>query len=202
MNETTENNSKKRILLTILLIVLIIIIIASFTGFIYLSKNQDKFLNSDDISTVESSGTESKSTTDGSNDLLTEQEVIDLLNQKGFDTEYTKITYKYLMDGETVDETNIEKGNIEKHPTYETTYRGTNITWTIYIVGKNIYASPTSYLIEKNISEEILVSESDIIVSYDNENNKFDSRKPDESEMKVITINEITKENLDNLNLN
>ena len=106
------------------------------------------------------------------------------------------------MSGEYVDETSVDISSDEKHPMYTTMYasKENNSYWTIYLVGKKIFAYPFSYILDSDSSFELIVSETDDILSYDDKKNKFYIIVPDDQKSSLVikTINKIDSQSLNN----
>lgn len=135
-----------------------------------------------------------------SEDVPNETEVIDILNERGFN-DYP-ITYMYSIDGEYNNETEVSNNSVDKHPMYQTYYIDENGNfWTIFIINGDIIANPISFNLESDLAAELLISESEELTSYDNLTNKFYVTIPKESTVIVKTVNEINAEALDKLTM-
>lgn len=135
-----------------------------------------------------------------SEDVPNETEVIDILNERGFN-DYP-ITYMYSIDGEYNNETEVSNNSVDKHPMYQTYYIDENGNfWIIFIINGDIIANPISFNLESDLAAELLISESEELTSYDNLTNKFYVTIPKESTVIVKTINEINAEALDKLTM-
>jgi len=135
---------------------------------------------------------------DKSEGVETEQEAYDSLKDRGF--MQTSITSTYTMQGEYVEEEEIEGDSTEKHPMYETYYISANDElWTIYSINGEVMAYPVSYNLESDLEVPVIVSESETVVSYDGETNTYYETIPNRSASIVITIEKIDSAALDNL---
>ncbi len=135
-----------------------------------------------------------------SDKVQSEQEVTELLADRGFDTE--NIVTDYTMDGDYLDETEIEDSSTEKHPLYKMLYVSeSEILWNIYLINGVISAYPVSYNLVSERDSVLLITESDTVTSYDYNSNQFFETIPNESEMIVRKIEKIDKEALDNLTI-
>ncbi len=135
-----------------------------------------------------------------SNDLLTEEEAIDFLAERGFDA--FPVTYYATQNGQYVGDTSAEDGSGDKHPLYYTYYiSSNNLVWTIYVVNNSIIAYPVSFNLESTLSAPLLYSESNKLTSYDNDSNRFYVTIPFESANIVKELETINAEALDNLTL-
>ena len=107
-----------------------------------------------------------------SKDVLTEAEVIGLLEERGF-KDYP-ITTEYSMDGKYHDEAVVSNSSDIKHPIYETYYVSSrNDYWIISVIEDDIFANPVSFNMQSSSEERTIVSESDMITSYDSSTNQF-----------------------------
>lgn len=132
--------------------------------------------------------------------VLTEAEVYDVLSNRGF-TQYS-ITSTYSMTGEYSDESDITETSSSKHPIYETYYISENgDIWTILSINGSIFANPVSYNLQSELGVQVIVSESETVMSYDCITNKFFETIPDKSALLVITVNKINAELLDTLTI-
>lgn len=130
--------------------------------------------------------------------VLTEKEVISLLEDRGF-VGYP-ITYEYSMDGEYDDETEVVSESLEKHPMYQTFYVSENgEVWTIFIINGEVFANPVSFNAESELDVQLLFSESSKLTSYNNEVNKFYVTIPYESSVIVKEVNRIDSDELDKI---
>lgn len=135
-----------------------------------------------------------------SDKVQSEQEVTEVLADRGFDTQ--NIVTDYTMDGDYLDETEIEDSSTEKHPLYKMLYVSeSEILWNIYLINGVISAYPVSYNLVSERDSVLLITESDTVTSYDYNSNQFFETIPNESEMIVRKIEKIDKEALDNLTI-
>lgn len=133
-----------------------------------------------------------------SKNVLTEKEAVKLLSDRGF-TEYS-VTTEYSMDGEYNDPKDIDDSSDNKHPVYSTYYTSkTEEVWTIYIIDGSVIAYPASYNLESDKDVELIISEKDTLISYDNTTNNFYETKPKESAVDLKIIKQISSKSLDNL---
>lgn len=134
-----------------------------------------------------------------SNNSLTEEELIIILNERGF-TEYP-ITTNYDMEGHYSDSKEVAPST-EKHPIYETSYISSNNEyWIISVVDGDIMATPVNFNIESNSNTSVLISESNYVTSYVSSTNQFYRTIPDESVLDVIVVDKINTDALDRLTL-
>ncbi|MDD5924078.1 MAG: hypothetical protein PUC88_04740 [Clostridia bacterium] len=144
--------------------------------------------NSEVISKIEAR--DSKSTT-------TEAETVKQLKERGFTS--CVITTNYDMDGNYFDDKEIGNSS-EKHPLYQTYYQTkNNEIWEINLINGTIVANPIYYNIQSDHEAQVIISESDSIMSYDSSTNMFFETIPDESVLIVKNVKELTAEVLENL---
>ena len=141
-------------------------------------------------------------------DTMTEEEVIQFFEDRNFTN--LEITASYNMDG-TFHEKAVDAGSSEKHPTYMAAYLTEDGNqWMLYIHNGQITANPLYFYWEdsdENGSTEIILSETDSIMSYYSPSNTFYQIKPDGTNTKVkvvdridsTTLEEITSAGVDSL---
>lgn len=135
-----------------------------------------------------------------SSDLLTEKQVIDVLEERGF-IDYP-ITYEYSIDGEYDDATEVSENSTDKHPMYMTYYMSeVGEVWTIFVINGTIIANPASFNLESNLEAQLLISESEELTSYDSETNKFYITIPKESAAIVKIVEKIDAKTLEKLTI-
>ena len=131
-------------------------------------------------------------------ETLSESEVTKLLNQKGF-TDYPLI-YNYSLSGDYNNDQEGDPSSEVKHPMYGTYYISkNNEIWYVTVVGKEIYANPLSFNIQTGRKVPTMLSTSNTIISYDDENDKLYTIIPKENAMIVVKVNDINSDVLDNL---
>ena len=132
--------------------------------------------------------------------IQSEQDVTELLSDRGFETE--NIVTDFTMDGVYLDESEIEGSSTKKHPLYKMLYASeSDILWNIYIINGVVAAYPVSYNLVSERDAILLITESDTVMSYDNSSNQFFETVPKESEMIVRKVEKINKETLDKLTI-
>lgn len=135
-----------------------------------------------------------------SENVPTEAEVTEILKERGF-VDYP-ITCKYAMDGTYNGEDETTEGSIEKHPMYETYYiSAVGEVWTVFVVNGQIIVNPASFNLESELESQLLISESERIISYDDESNKFYETIPKKSAVIVKTVERIDAKTLDRLTI-
>lgn len=135
-----------------------------------------------------------------SDDVLTEAETCDTLTDRGF-TQFP-ITSSYSMDGEYYDSEDILDNAATKHPMYETYYAAANGNiWTIFMINGVTMANPVSYNLQSGLGVQVIISESETVISYDSTTNKFFETVPDPSALIVVTIDRIDAKSLEALTI-
>lgn len=141
-----------------------------------------------------------------SNDVMTEKEVIQDIEKRGFTDFY--VTTEYDMNGNYYEAEEIASEGKDKHPIYDvvcTTQNGD--IWELSYVNNQIIATPTSYLMESEREISVIVSESNTVTSYDSLGNRYFVTTPhaDYAVVKVVdtidaaTLNSLTSEELEKL---
>lgn len=132
-----------------------------------------------------------------SSNTQTELQAKEDVIQRGLDQ--NEITYDYSIDGDYVG--NQEAKDIKnKHPMYQTLYISSmGDIWNIIIINGSVIANPVSYNMESELSAQTIISESEIIMGYDSENNTFYETIPKESELIVKVVDKIDSETLNSL---
>ncbi len=104
--------------------------------------------------------------------LLSGAEAVALLKSKGFDK--CPVTVYYDINGEYINEREVEENSTEKYPMYHTFYYSeTDIIWKIMIIGKSVVAVPMSYIVDINPESQVMFSESETISSYSIDDKAF-----------------------------
>lgn len=133
-----------------------------------------------------------------SDDVMTESEAIKFFADRGF-TEYP-VTYEYNMDGTYITEFEAVIESNEKHPRYRTFYVSTSgEAWSIFIINGSVFANPISYNLESDLGAELLVSETEEIMSYNCTSNKFFETIPKNSVAIIKTVDLINSSKLEDL---
>jgi hypothetical protein len=133
-----------------------------------------------------------------SNEVLTETEVCDMLEGRGFG-DYP-ITTEYSMSGEYFEASEISASSATKHPIYQTYFvTSGGDSWTLYIINDFIMAEPLSYNVQSGNEVQTLISESETLTSYDSTTNKFYETIPNETMLLVKTVSRIDAKTLEEL---
>lgn len=133
-----------------------------------------------------------------SNTVPTEKQVIEILEARGFG-DYP-ITYEYDMGGAYEGEKTITGDEDAKRPMYQTIYLSKNDEiWTIFVINGVIFANPVSFNLESTLQTQLLVSESDKLVSYSHKTNNYYVTIPKETAAIVMAVDKIDADSLDKL---
>lgn len=133
-----------------------------------------------------------------STEVLSESEAKQMLSSRGF-TEYP-VTTEYTIEGVITDKKEISETSADKHPIYVTYYvSSNNEVWLISIVEGTITASPLSYNLTYKDKTQIIVSESNEIISYDSSSNQFYKTIPNDTTMDVRCVDRIDAYTLDKM---
>lgn len=127
--------------------------------------------------------------------VFSEAEVVETLINRGFG-QYP-VTSSYNMEGVYNSPTDVSENAVSKHPIYETYFlTEAEEVWTIVIVDHTIVANPVSFNMQSELGVQVIFSESDSIMSYDSETNKFYESIPSKSVLLVKKVERIDKETL------
>lgn len=131
-------------------------------------------------------------------DVLTEEQVIAMLKERGFSAD--KVTYEFRMGGEYVGEKTIKGDPNKKRPMYMTDYySAAGELWTIFVINGDVIANPVSYNVQSTRPVQFLVSEKKEITSYDHTTDTYYVTVPGSSAAVVKKINKINAAALDKL---
>ena len=73
--------------------------------------------------------------------------------------------------------------------------------WIISLIDGDIVANPVSYNMQSALETQLIVSESEIITSYDSSTNKYYKTVPNESTLIVRIVDKIDADTLDTLTI-
>ena len=133
-----------------------------------------------------------------SKDILTEAEVIGVLDERGF-KDYP-ITTVYSMDGKYQDEAVVSNSSETEHPIYETYYvNEKNEYWIITVIEDDVFANPVSINMQPSLKKSMIVSESNTITSYDSGTNQFYKTIPNEMVITVKVVDRIDAKTLEEM---
>jgi hypothetical protein len=142
----------------------------------------------------------SKIDANDSTTVATEAETCDTLTERGLD-EYP-ITTEYSMAGDYSEAAEVSPGSSAKHPTYQTYYVAKNgDIWTVFIINGAIMANPVSYNVRSGLDAQVILSESNTVMSYDGTTNRFYETIPNESSLIVKTVDRIDAQTLESLTI-
>lgn len=134
-----------------------------------------------------------------SQNISTESEAYDNFEERGFSD--SSITSEYSMDGIYSDACEISAYSSSEHPMYKTYFTASNgDIWTIYEIDGSFFAVPISYNFADTTKPQLVISETDTIISYDSTTNKFYVNVPDESVTVIKTVEKIDADTLEKLN--
>ena len=130
--------------------------------------------------------------------LLSGAEAVALLKSKGFG-EYP-VTVYYDINGEYIDETEVDSKSTDYYPMYHTFYVSeTDVLWKVMVIGKSVVAVPMSYMMEIDTKAQIMFSESESIVSYNIDDMVFYITIPKKSAVDVNVFDMLNAESLKNI---
>ncbi len=128
----------------------------------------------------------------------TESETYTNITGRGFGD--FPITTNYSMSGEYSDDIEISPSSEEKHPMYSTFYvTSSGDLWTIFEINGKIMANPVFYNEQSGSGVQLIISETESVVSYNSDSNKFYETVPDSSVLRVRTVSRIDAETLESL---
>lgn len=133
-----------------------------------------------------------------STEVHTEAETSSSFTERGF-LQYPIVT-EVSMTGDIIDELEITGFSADKHPMYTTYYvtKSGNL-WTIMDINGHIYANPVFYNLAPGNRNQVLLSETNTVLSYDPESNKFFETVPDKDVLNVITVDLIDSDTLEKM---
>lgn len=135
-----------------------------------------------------------------SDKVSSEKDIKRNLDERGFNN--YPITYEYSMDGQYSDSPEISDSSDEQHPMYTTYYVTENgDVWTIIEVNGTIIANPVFYNEQSQLPAQLIISETDSVVSYDSSKNKFYETVPNKLALIVKKVNKINAETLEKLTI-
>lgn len=133
-----------------------------------------------------------------SKNIESEAEVFESFKSRGFGG--SDITTEYEIDGKWHESNVISESSSEIHPLYQTVYVSPKgEAWSIFEINGSIIANPIFYNIQENLEKQLVISESEIICSYSNSENKFYETIPNETELDVMVIDRIDNNALNSL---
>lgn len=134
-----------------------------------------------------------------SDTVPTTAELASSLSQRGFES--ALITSTYDLDGNQVEEEQLDPSSTEKHPLYNVYYvTPSGTTWIIYVCNGSFMAYP-AFLYDPSTPGYMIVEE-EYVTSYSSNENKFIQSIPGESELVMKRVDEINAAVLDGLDKN
>lgn len=135
-----------------------------------------------------------------SESVHTEKQAAAELKDRGFST--YPIYSNYSINGIFYPNTEISSSSSERHPLFTTYYNSSaGEYWTIYDVNGVVMAYPISYNLQSQAGLQLIVSESEVLTSYDSESNQFYMIVPDRNSFIIITVDRIDAGSLDELTI-
>ncbi len=109
---------------------------------------------------------------------------------------------EYSITGECSEAKEISPDSSEKHPVYTTYYaNSTGEVWTVFMIDSSVVAYPVSYNLQSETDVQLVLSESEEIISYDSGENAFYKTIPDPSALNVKVVDHIDAAALDRLTI-
>ncbi len=131
---------------------------------------------------------------------LSEKDAIKELASRGF-TDYPVMS-SFSISGEYYESFEVSETSDEIHPMYNTYYvNSSGELWSVMIVEDTVMASPAALVLQDDNPRQILVTERDTIVSYDNKDNRFYRTVPNDDALEVHNCDRIDSAQLDSLTL-
>ena len=94
----------------------------------------------------------------------------------------------------------ITEETTQKYPLYYTYYiTESGDLWTILVIDGKVTANPASYNMNSELAVQVVISESETIMSYDSETNTYYETIPDPETLIVKVVPEINAEVLEQL---
>lgn len=124
-------------------------------------------------------------------------DILKLLRSRGFD-QYD-IVSEYDAEG-NLEDVEITEETTQKYPLYYTYYiTESGDLWTILVIDGKVTANPASYNMNSELAVQVVISESETIMSYDSETNTYYETIPDPETLIVKVVPEINAEVLEQL---
>lgn len=133
-----------------------------------------------------------------SNQTVSEEDTAALFAERGFDA--SEVTTMYSMDGTYFNEREIDDSSAAHHPLYSILYvSADNYWWMVYCCNGEFSAYPISYVLSDQATCEVLVSETEYVMSYDSDTNCFYKIIPNDGECIIKKVPRIDSDTLDML---
>lgn len=134
----------------------------------------------------------------GSNQTMSEADTAALFAERGFNA--LEVTTMYSMGGTYFDERQIDDSSATLHPLYSVFYvSNDNYLWMVYCCNGEFSAYPITYVFSDKATCEVLVSETEYVMSYDSETNCFYKIIPNDGECDIVEVSRIDSDTLDKL---
>lgn len=188
-------------LIAIIIVVVLICIITMILLAIITNDNENNYeLTNIDVEDYyeENSIIVHKLSVKDSSEILTEKQAIQVFNELGFIQ--NKVLTEYSIEGDYQAAYEISDSSDQKHPKYINYYTTkSGDFWTIIIYNGQILANPLSYNLQSNKNVQVVISETKEVTAYYSEGNMFYKIIPKETMLKVICVEKINAETLEQL---
>lgn len=135
-----------------------------------------------------------------SDTVSSEKSIKENMKKRGFDQ--FPITYEYSISGKYENPIEVSRDSNDTHPMYTTYYvTESGNMWTIFEINGTVMANPFFYNEQSELPAQLIISEKDSVVSYDNTTNKFYETIPNQLELVVKKVDKIDAEALENLTI-
>ena len=134
-----------------------------------------------------------------SQSLQSESDIYTFFGDRGWSD--LVIVSDYNIKGTYTDSEVIDNYSSTLHPEYDTMYISdqTGVCWYITVTNGVIMAQPLSFYDENNFEYRVIIAETDSLMGYDSNEDKFYQIVPEESYAKTIKVDRVDKETLDSL---
>lgn len=127
--------------------------------------------------------------------IHTEAEAFTSFVARGFSQ--NPVTSDFTIEGEVQSEYVISEQSKEKHPLYTSYFiSDEGIFWTILDMNGRFFAYPVSYSLASTDNIQIIVSESNSLISFDGVGNRYYETIPNTDVIKIIQVNHIDAETM------
>ena len=131
-------------------------------------------------------------------ELTTGAQTKNLLDGRGFDV--FPIYCEYDINGNYIELQEIPADTADKYPMYQTYYMSAaKEMWTVFVIDGKIFANPVSYNMTSGLGVQLLVSESEVLTSYDEEGNLYYVNIPKDTAVITKVVDRIDAATLDTL---
>lgn len=123
-------------------------------------------------------------------DTITGAEAVKMMNDRGFTQ--SPLKYYFNVSGDYLGECEATESTDVKAPVYQTYYITENEEiWMIYVSGSSVTAFPLSFNGTSEDGTELILSETEELVSYFDNSNTYYVTIPKKSVVKVAVVDEI-----------